>query len=314
MNISSVSLVILINIVCFTIVFADTEQQGIQDNPNIRARHNKEACADGFKGISCKENVDECSGELYPCAGGTELGSYCVDYDPPRKFKCGCRLDYDAILPKSIDVKDPVPIEWRPLKCLPKDVCVAVVCHEDATCIVSSANTAVCICKDNLVGDGIADCSPAIKTLPTKAPIQQARLCTLDSDCVKLSNSVCKDGVCTCEAGFYKSNGKGRCMNENECADGFPNYCHKHADCTDTIGSYTCACRDGYQDSNPRDLPGTACSQINECLNSTLNDCDEETQVCLDLPPPAKWECVQRTPAPTPKPIKVATCPYPAYC
>jgi hypothetical protein len=25
-----------------------------------------------------------------------------------------------------------------------------------------------------------------------------------------------------------------------------------------------------------------------------------ETQVCVDLPPPSKWQCVERTPAPTP--------------
>ncbi len=33
-----------------------------------------------------------------------------------------------------------------------------------------------------------------------------------------------------------------------------------------------------------------------------MNDCNSETQVCLDLPPPSKWQCVERTPAPTPAP------------
>jgi hypothetical protein len=49
-------------------------------------------------------------------------------------------------------------------------------------------------------------------------------------------------------------------------------------------------------------LPGRDCAQINECVDITLNDCNTKTQVCLDRPPPKKWECVERTPAPTPFP------------
>ena len=46
------------------------------------------------------------------------------------------------------------------------------------------------------------------------------------------------------------------------------------------------------------------CAQINECVDPTRNDCNTETQVCLDRPPPPKWECVERTPAPTPSPTR----------
>ena len=100
-------------------------------------------------------------------------------------------------------------------------------------------------------------------------------------------------------------------MNENECADGYPNNCHRHAVCTDTEGSYTCTCKDGYRDLNPNDEPGTLCAQINECMDADppLNDCNMETHVCLDRPPPLKWLCVERTPAPTPSPT-----PTPFLC
>jgi hypothetical protein len=288
---------------CLTVVSSVSveEKLAIQVNPNLRPRRNKE-CPDGFGGTSCNVNVDECKGLPYPCAGGTKHGSFCVDYDPPEKFKCGCQAGYDAVLPDAMQVKDPVPVEWRPLKCLPKDVCVDFVCHEDATCIVSSTNTAVCVCNDNLIGDGIINCSQAPKTVAPKLSRQQSRTCQLDSDCVKLENSVCVEGICKCKAGFFESNGKGQCVNENECADGFPNDCHKYADCIDKEGSYTCACKDGYQDLSPEDQPGRVCGQINECLFPSLHDCDNETQVCLDLPPPMKWQCVDRTPAPTPAP------------
>jgi hypothetical protein len=53
---------------------------------------------------------------------------------------------------------------------------------------------------------------------------------------------------------------------------------------------------------NTNNKPGSICAQINECLNPSLHNCDSETQACVDLPPPTKWQCVERTPAPTPAP------------
>jgi hypothetical protein len=88
-------------------------------------------------------------------------------------------------------------------------------------------------------------------------------------------------------------------MNENECANGHPNDCHRYAICTDTEGSYTCACKDGYEDLSAKGKPGTKCAQINECLSPSINDCDTEREICIDLPPPEKWECVSPTAAPT---------------
>jgi hypothetical protein len=67
-------------------------------------------------------------------------------------------------------------------------------------------------------------------------------------------------------------------------------------------GSYTCTCKDGYSDLDPDAKAGTICAQINECIHPSMNNCNSETQVCLDYPPPKKWECIERTPAPTPFP------------
>jgi Calcium-binding EGF domain len=273
----------------------------VADDHQKKVLRRNKACPDGYAGINCKDDLDECKASPYPCAGGTKVGSFCVDYDPPQKYKCGCLPGYEAILPKASDVKDNVPIEWRPLKCVPKDACVGVVCHEDASCKVSTSNTAVCICNDNLVGDGITTCSPPPKTPPVKTP---SFVCKSDLNCtMKLENSLCIAGVCTCKKGFYQSNGKGQCISENQCADGFPNDCHKNAICTNTEGGYFCTCMDGYHDLNTNVKPGTVCAQTNECLKPSMNNCNNETQVCLDRPPPKKWECVERTPAPTPVPF-----------
>ena len=121
------------------------------DRRTNRALRRDRECPNGFAGIDCREDFDECQASPYPCAGGIKKGSFCVDYDPPLKFKCGCLPGYDAVLPNASDVKDNVPVEWRPLLCLPKDVCVGFVCHEDATCIVSSNNKPVCVCNDDLI-------------------------------------------------------------------------------------------------------------------------------------------------------------------
>jgi hypothetical protein len=81
---------------------------------------------------------------------------------------------------------DNVPVDWRPLKCIPRDVCVGFVCHEDARCIISSNNTAVCICIDDLVGDGITTCAPPPKQIVKKPTSPPSTVCQSDADCAKL--------------------------------------------------------------------------------------------------------------------------------
>ncbi len=80
-----------------------------QDNPRLCGRRDKE-CPDGFQGTNCAQGrIDECKPLLYPCADGNKRGSFCVDYDPPKKFKCGCLPGYDAVLPNNAgDIKDKV--------------------------------------------------------------------------------------------------------------------------------------------------------------------------------------------------------------
>ena len=51
----------------------------------------------------------------------------------------------------------------------------------------------------------------------------------------------------------------------NECADDSTNDCHAQATCSNTIGSYTCACKTGFVGN------GTNCVDVNECAKD--NDC-----------------------------------------
>lgn len=44
------------------------------------------------------------------------------------------------------------------------------------------------------------------------------------------------------------------CIDINECADEELNNCHVNATCLDTIGSFTCTCKEGYEGN------GTSCT------------------------------------------------------
>lgn len=255
-------------------------------------------CMDGFTGKLCQDNIDECAGS-YPCVGGDKSTSFCVNQDPPAKYECGCRVGYHAVLPDQKDVEDPVPAEWRPIKCVPKDNCLGSPCHVDAICTNVPPDDFNCTCKSPLIGNGITSCilppsaSPTPKPTPTLRPTPE---CTVDDDCAGNELFTCVDGVCVCAKGYFRTPGKGSCQNENECAEGYSNDCDKrNAICVDTEGSYVCFCRDGFQDVNSTLPSGIKCKQTNECLDATLNDCNATTQVCIDAPPPTKWICLNVT-------------------
>ena len=65
-----------------------------------------------------------------------------------------------------------------------------------------------------------------------------------------------------CQTGFT-GNGK-NCTNIDECAENSDD-CHSNATCTDTEGSFTCACNVGYTGNE------TNCFNIDECITATHN-------------------------------------------
>ena len=65
--------------------------------------------------------------------------------------------------------------------------------------------------------------------------------------------------MCACPAGFVDINGDGKaCVDKNECA--LANPCSQNAVCTNTLGSYECACKTGFVGD------GAICVDLNECL------------------------------------------------
>ncbi|MCP3102316.1 DUF4215 domain-containing protein [Myxococcus sp. K15C18031901] len=68
--------------------------------------------------------------------------------------------------------------------------------------------------------------------------------------------------TCQVETGFTCQGQPSVCTDINECANGTAQ-CSVNATCTNTRGSYTCACKGGYTGN------GRTCNDINECTNGT---------------------------------------------
>jgi hypothetical protein len=131
---------------------------------------------------------------------------------------------------------------------------------------------------------------------------------------------VCEGGVCvpTCDAGW---NGSACDNNIDECG-GETSLCDANATCTDSEGSFSCACNDGYAGdgttcaladcpANGENAPSCACMagyggtlvwdaaaqaytgeclNIDECADETLNDCDANA-TCADTDGSFGCEC-----------------------
>ncbi|XP_078609800.1 uncharacterized protein LOC144881035 isoform X2 [Branchiostoma floridae x Branchiostoma japonicum] len=73
--------------------------------------------------------------------------------------------------------------------------------------------------------------------------------------------------VCSCSPGFHLADNGYRCEDTDECSSGHHN-CHASAQCTNTYGSFSCSCLEGYIGD------GTNCTDVDECSSGTAS-CDE---------------------------------------
>jgi Calcium-binding EGF domain/EB module len=230
-----------------------------------------------------------------------------VDYVPPIKYKCGCQPGFKPFFSNSDSPEVGVPNEFRPTDCVAITTCEDFPCHEDAYCLISTSGPS-CICREGFVGDGKSKCDilrPTSLLLPDKTSAPKIKILDLDDSCnatmeCSADYSNCQKGRCQCNSGFTRR--KKKCINIDECKEGYPNKCDFNAKCIDRVGTYDCECKDGFRDSNPDNLPGRQCQQTNECLDGT-HDCSPD-RVCVDRRPPMKWECVEKTPAPTRAPTR----------
>jgi len=191
-----------------------------------------------FRG--CKD-IDDCDSDLYegptlspngPCVKGlcTDLG--------PNAFNCLCDAGYtDTTCDQDINECDPILGDND--------------CHRFATC-KNVVGSFTCACNEGYTGNGYSSCLDV-------------------SDCYsQCINGFCSDlGTdafrCTCDDGYMDM----KCdRNINECAT-YTHQCARHSLCTDTDGSYTCACNGGW--SGDGMSQGSGCRDIDDCAS---NPCD----------------------------------------
>ncbi|CAL1543037.1 unnamed protein product [Lymnaea stagnalis] len=104
--------------------------------------------------------------------------------------------------------------------------------------------------------------------------------CHPNAECVDEENGY----RCVCKPGWNskylplssenpRANGR-ECIDDDECAG---HLCPYSAVCTNTPGDFYCTCKPGYKQTGK-----TTCEDINECADSSLNDCDPHAR-CENL-------------------------------
>ena len=93
----------------------------------------------------------------------------------------------------------------------------------------------------------------------------------------------CQDGYICLSSGF--------CWDLDECEE--PNglgiaYCGANAQCTNTIGSFTCACHSGFENH----VANQGCTDIDECALDTADNCKLGTD-CTNTP--GSYTCACRS-------------------
>lgn len=145
-------------------------------------------------------------------------------------------------------------------------------------------------CVNNM-GSYKCGCQAGFQLSANEVECEDINECALDlPNLCPVDKPQCENTVgsftCTtrCPTGFEPNkNGMG-CKDINECKRSVGNaICSPFAKCINTIGSFYCSCNPGYTltTTSPEVLGGTACKDINECLDPEMNDCQPH-QDCIN--------------------------------
>ena len=182
-----------------------------------------------------------------------------------------------------------------PLKFYPDDSKVCQSCHSSCeTC--SGPDQADCVDCAGVAFRGSASAQFECRDACPEghfADQKQCFPCTLENcgSCGSKEGAgspIFDQDVCTACVAGYELNDDDECVDVDECDDDSLHGCVGDADagvCTNTVGSYECSCKAGYEGDGRTD--GTGCSDVDECADEQLHDCLGAAVggVCTNSPP-----------------------------
>ena len=153
-----------------------------------------------------------------------------------------------------------------------------VLCHVNADCSDDSPGY-TCTCSTGYTGDGLAAGSGCTDINECLSPV--------DNNCSPDGSGTCTNTngsfTCACSPGYEDVEYMGetwpvgtQCATIDECTLGIHNCDSENAQCTDTVGSFTCECEFGFNDTDVH--PGVDCVPnmciLNMACNLTNSDCE----------------------------------------
>lgn len=250
----------------------------------------------GPSGTTCVE-INECTRGTHNC------NALATCSDVPGSFTCACNRGYTGSGTACTDINECVVASnncdthatcsntvgsftcactagWvdddniHGIACTNVDECALAslnICRGNATC-TDSPGTYSCSCNDGY-GQTAAEAARTDVYQCTNLTGCASNPCLHGGSC---SSAGSIGYTCTCDGTGYRGT---RCeTNYDECAIGRGvangNDCNAVATCSDTVGSFTCACNAGYSGN------GLTCSNVNECTLGS-NNCNSNA-ACSD--------------------------------
>ncbi|KAM7538217.1 hypothetical protein Aperf_G00000076045 [Anoplocephala perfoliata] len=213
-------------------------------------------CREGFEGISCERDMDECSTGRHYCQ------DRCINTH--GSYRCECRAGYKL---DSRDNRSCIPQECSP-QCYPdQGICMEGQCQcnkgfRGRSCEqdIDECAEGTHDCEQKCVNNhGSFECACYDGYEPSPRDPRRCEREGCRPDCVP-GQGVCVDGVCQCSKGYT---GRSCELDIDECKEGNHN-CEQ--ECINLPGYFQCRCLDGYRISpiDPSRCEPIGCSP--ECV------------------------------------------------